>query len=32
LYVELRQLDPPPATTAHMPEALRDYIKAAASR
>jgi hypothetical protein len=31
LYIELRQLDPPPATTPQMPEALRDYIKAAFS-
>jgi hypothetical protein len=31
LYVELRQVDPPPALTAHMPEALRDYMGAATS-
>ncbi len=28
---ELRQVDPPPATTSCMPEALRDYIKATSS-
>ncbi len=32
LYIELRQVDPPPAATSHMPEALREYIRAAASR
>ena len=32
LYFELRQADPPPATTPHMPEALRDFIRTAASR
>jgi predicted nucleotidyltransferase len=32
LYLELRQIDPPPATTSHMPESLRDYITATASR
>lgn len=31
LYIELRQGDPPAAATPHMPEALRDYLKAAAS-
>jgi hypothetical protein len=31
LYIELRQVDPPPAMTPHMPEALREYINAAAS-
>jgi predicted nucleotidyltransferase len=32
LYIELRQDDPPPAMTSHMPKALRDYIKDAFSR
>ena len=32
LYIELRQRDPPPTMTSHMPEALQDYIKAAASK
>jgi hypothetical protein len=31
-YIDLRLADPPPATTSHMPEALRDYIAASASR
>jgi hypothetical protein len=32
LYIELRQVEPPPATTSHMPESLRAYIEATASR
>ena len=32
LYFELRQADPPRATTPHMPQALRDFIRTAASR
>lgn len=32
LYEDLRQVDPPPAMAPHMPEALREYIKAGNAR